>query len=49
MEHCKHFECTKIQKKYQKWSVFIEAETAFPDRSTFIGQKFVENAKIVSF
>ena len=51
-----HFEWTKVNQKCQKWSILASfwrpkgcGQTVLPDRSDFIGQKLVENAKIEKF
>ena len=45
-----HFEWTKINKKWSILASFLNIEacgqTVLPDRSIFIEQKLVENAKI---
>ena len=48
-----HFEWTQVNEKCQKWSILASfskpeacGKTVLPDRSVFIGQKLVENAKI---
>ena len=53
IQHCElpsHFEWTKINKKWSILASFLNIEacgqTVLPDRSIFIEQKLVQNAKI---
>ena len=55
-ELCLYFEWTKVNQKYQKWSILASfgktkacGQKVLPDRSVFIGQKLVENAKFQKF
>ena len=62
IQHCErselhlHFEWTKVNWKWQKWSILasfwkLEAcgHTVLPDRSILMGQKLAENAKLQKF
>ena len=55
-ELCLYFEWTKVNQKYQKWSILASfgktkacGQKVLPDRSVFVGQKLVGNAKIEKF